>query len=79
MKKKIGIVMIILSFVLWVFIPIIPFLTLSAAIKTGIVSGLIIGGEVLFWLGALLAGKDIVKNFIQKFWRKKKNKEDDPS
>jgi ABC-type transport system involved in cytochrome c biogenesis permease component len=78
MKKKIGIIFIILSFVLWIFIPIIPFLSLSAAAKTGIVSGLFIGGEVFFWLGALLAGKDIVKKFIQKY-RRKKEKEEDPS
>jgi ABC-type transport system involved in cytochrome c biogenesis permease component len=78
MKKKTGIIFIILSFVLWIFIPIIPFLSFSAATKTGIVSGLFIGGEVFFWLGALLAGKDIVKKFIQKYWRKKE-KEDDLS
>lgn len=78
MKKKTGIIFIILSFFLWIFIPIIPFLSLSAAVKTGIVSGLFIGGEVFFWLGALLAGKDIVKKFIQKYWHKKE-KEDDPS
>jgi ABC-type transport system involved in cytochrome c biogenesis permease component len=78
MKKKTGIIFIILSFVLWIFIPIIPFLSFSAAAKTGIVSGLFIGGEVFFWLGALLAGKDIAKKFIQKYWRKKE-KEDDLS
>ncbi|RZT23952.1 MULTISPECIES: transporter suffix domain-containing protein [Fictibacillus] len=78
MKKKTGIILIVLSFVLWICIPIIPFLSLSAAAKTGIVSALFIGGEVFFWLGALLAGKDIVKKFIQKYWRKKA-KEDDPS
>jgi hypothetical protein len=78
MKKKIGIVFIVLSFVLWILIPVIPFLSLSGAVKTAIVSGLFIGGEVFFWLGALLAGKDIVKTFIQKYWRKKE-KDDDVS
>jgi hypothetical protein len=76
MKKKIGIIFIILSFVLWIFIPIIPFLSFSAAIKTAIVSGLFIGGEVFFWLGALLAGKDIVKKFINKYLRKKERDDD---
>ncbi|KZE68851.1 hypothetical protein AWM68_00830 [Fictibacillus phosphorivorans] len=76
MKKKIGIIFIVLSFVLWLFIPVIPFLSFSAGLKTAIVSGLFIGGEVSFWLGALLAGKDIVKKFIQKYWRKK-DKDDD--
>jgi hypothetical protein len=78
MKKKIGIAFIVLSFVLWILIPVIPFLSLSGAVKTAIVSGLFIGGEVFFWLGALLAGKDIVKTFIQKYWRKKE-KDDDVS
>ncbi|MQR97315.1 transporter suffix domain-containing protein [Fictibacillus phosphorivorans] len=78
LKKKIGITFIILSFVLWILIPVIPFLSLGAGVKTAIVSGLFIGGEVFFWLGALLAGKDIVKNFIQKYWRKGQ-KNDDPS
>lgn len=71
MKKKTGIIFVILSFVLWILIPIIPFLSFSGGVKTAIVSGLFIGGEVFFWLGALLAGKDIVKKFIQKYWRKK--------
>jgi hypothetical protein len=78
MKKKVGIAFIVLSFVLWILIPVIPFLSLSGAVKTAIVSGLFIGGEVFFWLGALLAGKDIVKTFIQKYWRKKE-KDDDVS
>lgn len=78
MKKKIGIIFIVLSFVLWLLIPVIPFLSFSAGLKTAIVSGLFIGGEVFFWLGALLAGKDIVQKFIQKYWRKK-DKGDDVS
>jgi hypothetical protein len=78
MKKKVGIAFIVLSFVLWILIPVIPFLSLSGAVKTAIVSGLFIGGEVFFWLGALLAGKDIIKTFIQKYWRKKE-KDDDVS
>ncbi|MBY6037764.1 transporter suffix domain-containing protein [Fictibacillus nanhaiensis] len=79
MKKKAGIVLIVLSFVLWIFIPIVPFLSLSTGMKTAIVSGLFIAGEVTFWLGALLAGKDIVKKFIQKYLRKKEKSNDDVS
>jgi hypothetical protein len=76
MKRKTGIVLIILSFVLWLLIPVIPFLKLSAGLKTAFVSGLFIGGEVFFWFGALLAGKDIVKNVIRKLWRKKEEGDD---
>ncbi|MGD6963683.1 transporter suffix domain-containing protein [Fictibacillus phosphorivorans] len=76
MKKKIGIIFIILSFVLWILIPVIPFLSFGAGLKTAIVSGLFIGGEVFFWLGALLAGKDIMKNFIKKYWRRDKKDDD---
>ncbi len=76
MKKKIGITFIVLSFVLWILIPVIPFLSFGAGLKTAIVSGLFIGGEVFFWLGALLTGKDIVKKFIQKYWRKKDKNDD---
>jgi hypothetical protein len=75
LKKSLGIVFIVISFILWIFIPVVPFLSFSGTTKTVIVTILVIGGEVTFWIGALLAGKDIVKKFIRNIRDKMKKEE----
>jgi hypothetical protein len=76
MKKSLGIILIITSFVLWALILGVPFLSFTGTTKTVLVTILVIAGEVTFWLGALLAGKDIVKRFIQNILKRMKKEED---
>lgn len=53
-----GIGLIILSFVLYGGILLLPFAPLSLELKGSAVMGLVIAGEGSFWIGALLAGKE---------------------
>ncbi|MDR7071353.1 transporter suffix domain-containing protein [Fictibacillus barbaricus] len=76
MKKSLGILLIIASFILWGFILVVPFMSFSGTTKTVFVTILVITGEVTFWLGALLAGKDMVKRFIQNIWKRLKKEEE---
>ncbi|WNB91261.1 transporter suffix domain-containing protein [Bacillus sp. NEB1478] len=76
MKKSLGIILIITSFILWGFILVVPFLSFSGTTKTVLVTILVIAGEITFWLGAIFAGKDIVKRFIQNIWQRMKKEED---
>lgn len=76
MGKKLGIVLIIISFILWIFILGAPWLPMSTVLKASMVTILIILGEIFFWGGTVLVGKDIVKKYSQCLnpieWIKKK-------
>ncbi|WP_035790081.1 transporter suffix domain-containing protein [Clostridium beijerinckii] len=65
MTKKLGILLIIISFIPWIFILGVPWLDIDVGIKAIIVTVFIVLGEVLFWVGAVLAGRDIVKKYIR--------------
>lgn len=69
--KRIGIVLIVMSFVLWGGIIVVSFLGLSNSVKITVDGILLITGEVFFWVGSVFAGKEIVKNFIKKNFIKK--------
>jgi hypothetical protein len=61
--KKIGILLIILSFVFYGFILLIPMLSVTLKMKTIITTTLIILGEISFWSGGLILGKEIVNKY----------------
>ena len=65
MGKEIGITLIIISFILWIFIFMISWFPISTTLKATIVTIFIILGEVFFWGGSALVGKDIVKKYIK--------------
>lgn len=52
---KLGIGLIVLSLSLW--------LVLSVKAKAGIITGSLIVAEVMFWIGAVLVGKEIAAKF----------------
>lgn len=64
MGKKLGIVLIIISFVLWIFILWAPWIPVSTTLKATVVTVFIALGEVFFWGGTVLVGKDIVKKYM---------------
>ena len=81
--QKLGLVLIIISFLPWLIIAVIvPFLPISLAQKAILVPVLLVLAEVLFWLGALLVGKEVVQKYrrylsfrylrirLKRFWRK---------
>jgi hypothetical protein len=60
---KLGLGLAIGSFLPWLLLLVLPFLNLSAANKA-IGAGLLIAlGEAMFWLGAILAGQEIVRRY----------------
>jgi hypothetical protein len=81
--QKLGLVLIIISFLPWLIIAVIvPFLPISLAQKAILVPALLVLAEVLFWLGALLVGKEVVQkyrrylnfrylNILVKRWKRK--------
>ncbi len=77
--KTVGVILIILSFVLWIgllFVHLFPF---SVAAKAAIYTALIVVAEILFWLGAALAGSEwllkICRIINPIYWLKRNDKE----
>jgi apolipoprotein N-acyltransferase len=76
MKKwyvTVGFIVLFLSIILWILIAIIPFLGYSKKEIAGIITVLIIAGEITFYLGIALLGKTIWEKIKGKimFWKKK--------
>jgi hypothetical protein len=69
--KKTGYAILIFSCLLWVAIPVIPWLGYSKTQIAGIITILIIAGEITFYLSLVILGKSIIeaiKNKL-KFWK----------
>ena len=75
MKKsiltKIGWILIIAACFCWISLIIIPFFQLSFAEKAFAATVCVVLGEVFFWLGTIIIGKDVFHKFKQKLKRKK--------
>jgi hypothetical protein len=71
--KSMGVIFLILSFVLYVSVIVIPMLSMTNTVKVFMIGALVILSEVFFWLGTLLLGKNILKTLYQKIFRKNKS------
>jgi hypothetical protein len=65
--KKIGILLFVLSFVLYGLILLIPLLSVSLKAKTIITTSLIVSGEITFWSGGLILGKEVMRKYRRLF------------
>ena len=58
-----------------------PFISMNLKVKVALTTTLVIVGEVSFWVGTLLIGKEVYKKFMANLksgeWLEKKKKEDD--
>ena len=75
-KIKWGISLMILASVLFLCIPVVPFLDIEGKTKITISTILFILGEITFWGGGLLVGKELFTKYKSYFnpknWFKKK-------
>jgi hypothetical protein len=76
---KIGIFLIISSTIFWMIPFAIPFLELSGKMKVFSITSSLVLAEVVFWVGAIMVGKEVAgkirKYFNPKNWRKKHKEE----
>jgi hypothetical protein len=76
MKKIIGYIFFVASFVAWAAIAILPFLNLSIEMVAAVTTMLIVGGEVAFILSIALLGKEFLeklKVFFRNLFTKKQD------
>ncbi len=75
-KFKTGFFLVILSIILFLFLPIIPFLKIETKIKISITTITFITAEITFWTGGILLGKELFskyKSYLNPMnWFKKK-------
>jgi NADP-dependent 3-hydroxy acid dehydrogenase YdfG len=63
--RAIGILLVAVSTLAYLLLLAVPLLAATAAAKAGIAGGLIVVGEVTFWAGAALLGRELVARFRQ--------------
>ena len=63
---KLGILLAIASVIPWLLLLVLPFLPCSLAERAILAAGLLVLAEVMFWVGAALAGHEVVRRFRQK-------------
>lgn len=80
LKFRLGIILISVSVAFFLIIFAMPFVSMDTKIKIGLTTTLIVVGEVCFWVGTLLIGKEVYIKFMAKLksgeWLAKK-KEDE--
>ncbi len=80
--SRIGLVILGLSMVFWAFFLVIPFLPLSVGRKAAVGGINFVIAEATFWVGAVLAGKELVTRFkglfnIKRIWAKVGGRKED--
>jgi hypothetical protein len=63
---KLGLFLAIGSVIPWLLLLVLPFLPLPLAERAMLAAGLLVMAEVMFWVGAVLAGQEVVRRFRQK-------------
>ncbi|MBC7824507.1 MAG: transporter suffix domain-containing protein [Candidatus Parcubacteria bacterium] len=61
--RKIGIGLILVSFLPWIAVAALPFLALSIGQKAVLIPILIGSAEVIFWIGILVVGKEVAERY----------------
>jgi hypothetical protein len=75
MVKTSGYILFILCCVAWLLILVIPWLGFSKGETAGIITGLIIFGEITFYVSIILLGKTFYEKLKEKFRFRKKSKD----
>jgi hypothetical protein len=73
--KIIGYILLSISCFLFILIPIVPWFDFSAGQIAGITAGLLIAGEILFYLSLIILGRSFFNKIKTKlkFWKSKTN------
>ena len=65
--SRLGWVAMLSSLGFWALIPLLPFLPISGASRVAYAGVILVIAEILFWLGAAMAGPDAVKR-LRSWW-----------
>lgn len=65
-KRNIGIGLIVLSTIFYCLIFVVPFLPITLKTKVIVSSSFAVIGEITFWIGGFILGKEIVRKYRKK-------------
>ena len=75
-SRWLGAGILILSFAFYGSLLLLPFLSIDGVTKAAAVPVLIVLGEIAFWIGGILLGKEVVARyrhfFNPRYWRRQK-------
>jgi len=81
LKFRLGIILISISVLFFLIIFALPFISINLKVKVALTTTLIVVGEVSFWVGTILIGKEVYKKFMAKLksgeWLEKKKEDKD--
>jgi hypothetical protein len=81
LKFRLGIVLISVSVAFFLIIFAMPFISMNLKVKVALTTTLVVVGEVSFWVGTLLIGKEVYQKFMAYLksgeWLEKKKDEAD--
>ena len=66
---RVGVILMFASLALWVVLPVIPFLPMETGAKATLAAGQVVVAEVIFWLGAAIAGPEAARRM--RVWRRR--------
>jgi len=72
---RVGVVLLGFSVLLWVPLPVLPFLPLSTGTKAAMAGGLVVGAEIAFWIGVAMAGPEAgrrTRSWIRNAFRRRR-------
>jgi len=61
--RILGLVLVVLSTMAYLLLFGVPFLPVATEVKAGVSVALVVVGEVTFWIGAALLGRELVTRF----------------
>lgn len=62
-KFKLGVALLIVCIPFFLAIPVVPFLDISSSAKITVSTVLLVLGEITFWIGGLLLGKELFTRY----------------
>ncbi|HBV97455.1 MAG TPA: hypothetical protein DEF36_10470 [Desulfotomaculum sp.] len=75
-SKKLGIALVAASFFLYGGVLLVPFTPLSTGTKIAVSAALAVSGEISFWVGGIILGREVIKKYKRYLnplnWIKKK-------
>ncbi|MEI6276362.1 MAG: transporter suffix domain-containing protein [Prolixibacteraceae bacterium] len=75
LKFKTGLFLVIACVPFFLAIPVVPFLKLDSGLKITLTTVFLVVGEIMFWSGGLLLGKELLTKYKSYFnprnWKKK--------
>ena len=66
-SRKVGIGLVIMSFIFYGGLLLVPLTSFSTGIKLTISTALVVLGEITFWIGGFILGKEVVARYKRYF------------